>query len=242
MPLSSDESDDRALDLVLEVEEQLESNPLAALDIAEHAPPESAIHPEVRLARARALLAAKGAAIARPFLEQLVEEEPDFAEARHVLALVLEEVGAHAAAMNQLLVVRSLDEASDRAEGFVLAAAEGPIAATAEAVLRGLPERFKKLLASVPILVEERPSEALVREGFDPRILGMFAGPTHSERTAQAVVPAPTHIVLYAANLAAFADPQDAEDLRHEVEVTLLHEIGHYFDLDEADLAALGLG
>src|SRR6185295_2337180 len=115
MPMSSDELDERALDVALEVEEQLESNPLAALDIAEHAPPESAIHPEVRLARARALLAAKGAAIARPFLEQLVEEEPDFAEARHVLALVLEEVGAHAAAMNQLLVVRSLDEASDRA-------------------------------------------------------------------------------------------------------------------------------
>ncbi len=72
----SDELDDRALELALEVEEQLESNPLAALDIAEHAPPDSAAHPEVRLARARALLAAKGPTLARPILESLAETEP----------------------------------------------------------------------------------------------------------------------------------------------------------------------
>jgi predicted Zn-dependent protease with MMP-like domain len=242
MPVSSEELDDRALDLVLEVEEQLESNPLAALDIAEHAPPESAIHPEVRLARARALLAAKGAASSRTLLERLVAEEPDFAEARHVLAQVLEELGDREGAVRELLAVRKLDEDADRAEGFALSEAEGPITTTAELVLRGLPERFKKLLASVPVLVEERPSEELVREGFDPRSLGLFSGPTHADRGGPDVVPAPTRIVLYAANLAAFADPRDAEELRHEVEITLLHEIGHYFGLGEADLEALGLG
>lgn len=242
MPVSSDELDDRALDLVLEVEEQLESNPLAALDIAEHAPPESAIHPEVRLARARALEAAKGPASSRTLLERLVAEEPEFAEARHVLALVLEQLGEHQSAVRELLAVRRLDEDADRAEGFDLAAAAGPITTTAEQVLHGLPERFKALLASVPVLVEERPSEDLVREGFDPRSLGLFSGPTHADRGALDVVPAPTRIVLYAANLAAFADPQNAEELRHEVEITLLHEIGHYFGLDEADLEALGLG
>lgn len=239
---SSDELDERALDLVLEVEEQLESNPLGALDIAEHAPPESAVHPEVRLAKARALAAAKGPESAREWLERLVQEEPDFAEARHALALVLEQLGDHEAARRELLAVRRLDEDADRADGFTLKDVEGPILATAEAVLAGLPERFKKLIASVPILVEERPSAALVSEGFDPRSLGLFSGPTHADRSGPDVVPAPTHIVLYAANLAAFADPHDAEELQREVEVTLLHEIGHYFGLDEDDLEALGLG
>ena len=242
MPVSSDEFDERALDLVLEVEEQLDSNPLAALNIAEHAPPESATHPEVRLARARALAAAKGASSARALLTELVAEEPDFAEARHALALVLEELGDQKAAVRELLAVRKLDEASDHAEGFDLSAVEGRIVATAEQVLAGLPERFKKLVAEVPILVEERPSEDLVSEGFDPRSLGLFSGPTQVERSGPDVVPAPTRIVLYAANLAAFADTSDAEELRHEVEVTLLHEIGHYFGLDENDLEALGLG
>ncbi|HEV8548387.1 MAG TPA: metallopeptidase family protein [Polyangiaceae bacterium] len=238
--MPSDELDDRALDLVLEVEEQLESNPLGALQIAEHAPPESAMHPEVRLARARALLAARGAKEARPWLSDLVAAEPEFAEARHVLAAVLEELGDHAGSVREFLVVRRLDQASDEADGFELAAAEKLIVETAERVVRDLPERFQKLIGVVPILVEDRPSEALVREGFDPRSLGLFDGPDHAER-AGGSVPAPTRIVLYAANLCAYADPSDAEELAREVEVTVLHEIGHYFGLDEGELDALGL-
>jgi len=239
--MSSDELDERALDVVLEVEEKLESNPLAALDIAEHAPPESAGHPEVQLARARALVAARGAASARPFLEALAMREPDFAEARHILAQVLEEVGEHQASVREMLVVRRLDAASDEGEGFELATVEAPIVATAEKILSELPARFKQLIAGVPILVEERPSEELVRDGVDPRSLGLFSGPNQEQRRLPGPVPAPTSIVLYAANLAAFADPSDQEELEHEVEVTLLHELGHYFGLDEAELAALGL-
>jgi predicted Zn-dependent protease with MMP-like domain len=139
-----------------------------------------------------------------------------------------------------MLAVRGLDAASDAAEGFNLAAVEKPVVATAERVLGELPPRFKQLLAGVPILVEERPSEELVRDGVDPRSLGLFSGPNQEERGL--TVPAPTSIILYAANLAAFADPSDAEELGHEVEITLLHEIGHYFGLDEEELDALGLG
>ncbi|HTQ03478.1 MAG TPA: metallopeptidase family protein [Polyangiaceae bacterium] len=240
--MTPDELDDRALDVVLEVEERLESNPLAALDIAEHAPPESASHPEVQLARARALVAAKGAASAKPVLEALAHREPDFAEARHLYAQVLEELGEHPASVREMLVVRRLDAASDERDGFDLAAVEAPIVSTAEKVLGELPQRFKTLLAGVPVLVEDRPSEELVRDGFDPRSLGLFSGPDQAERAGPGVAPAPTHIVLYAANLAAFADPNDPEELEHEVEITLLHEIGHYFGLDEDGLEALGLG
>lgn len=239
---SSDELDERALDVVLEVEERLESNPLAALDIAEHAPPESAAHPEVQLARARALVAAKGPAAARPVLDALAQREPDFAEARHLYAEVLEDMGEHQASVREMLVVRRLDEAADASEGFELEAVEGTIVATAEKVLSELPGRFKDLLAGVPILVEERPSEELVRDGFDPRALGLFSGPNQEERTLPGPVPAPTQIVLYAANLAAFADPTDAEEFEREVEVTILHELGHYFGLDENGVEALGLG
>ena len=53
---------------------------------------------------------------------------------------------------------------------------------------------------------------------------------------------APTRIVLYAANLAAYVDPDDEQELAREVEITLLHEIGHYFGLGEAEVEALGLG
>jgi predicted Zn-dependent protease with MMP-like domain len=50
---------------------------------------------------------------------------------------------------------------------------------------------------------------------------------------------APTRIVLYACNL--LAEFPEAEDLREQVEVTVLHEVGHFFGLDEDDLERLGL-
>jgi predicted Zn-dependent protease with MMP-like domain len=232
----------QVLDLVLHVEEKLESNPLQALDIAEQAAPESAAHPEVRLVRARAVAAAKGTDAARMVLEQLVREEPEFAEARHALALAYEELGQFEPCTRELLEVRRLDAASDAAEGFDLTRVEARIRATAEKVLEELPAKFRRRLIGVPVLVEERPSEALVRERFDPRSLGLFEGPTDAERQLGDVAPTPTRIVLYAANLAAFADPSDAAELAREVEVTLLHEIGHYFGLNEEELEALGLG
>ena len=91
-------------------------------------------------------------------------------------------------------------------------------------------------------MVEERPSEELVREGFDPRTLDLFENPDHGARNGGGTYVTPTRIVLYAANLAAFVDPNDEEELAAEIEVTLLHEIGHYFGLDEEELEKIGLG
>jgi predicted Zn-dependent protease with MMP-like domain len=238
----SDEIGQSVLDLVLHVEEKLESNPLAALEIAERAAPESAAHPEVRLARARAIAAAKGASAARPLLEDLVREEPQFGEARHALALVYEELEELSACTRELLEVRRLDALSDKSEGFELEKVAERVRQTAERVMDELPAKFRRRLVGVPILIEERPSEELVRERFDPRSLGLFEGPVDAERQMGEVAPTPTRIVLYAANLAAFVDLDDEDELAGEVEVTLLHEIGHYFGLDEDELEALGLG
>jgi predicted Zn-dependent protease with MMP-like domain len=239
---TSDERERQVLDLVLNVEEKLESNPLAALEIAEQVAPESASHPEVRLARARAIAAAKGAGAAQSVLEELVRQEPDFAEAHHALALVHEELEELDACIASLLEVRRLDAASDAREGFDLERVAERVRATAERVLDELPAKFRRRLIGVPILIEDRPSEELVRERFDPRSLGLFEGPVDAERQMGDAAPTPTRIVLYAANLAAFVDLDDEEDLAGEVEVTLLHEIGHYFGLDEDELDALGLG
>lgn len=242
--MSNDTAEDverKVLDLVLNVEEKLESNPFAALEIAEQAAPESAAHPEVRLARARAIQAAKGAATAREVLEGLVKAEPQFAEARHALALVYEELGELEACTRELLEVRRLDAASDAVEGFLLDEVAERVKTIAERVLDDLPVKFRRRLIGVPILIEERPSEDLVSERFDPRSLGLFEGPVDAERQLGDVAPTPTRIVLYAANLAAFVDLGDEEELASEVEITLLHEIGHYFGLDEDELEALGL-
>ncbi|HVR19310.1 MAG TPA: metallopeptidase family protein [Polyangiaceae bacterium] len=237
-----DDLEDRAIDVALHVEEKIESSPYSALLIAETAPPETARHPEVRLAKARALAAARGAEAARGDLESLVRDEPDFAEARHELGLVYEELGEEAAQSTQMLEVRELDAKADEESGFDFNRSAERMIAVARRVMAELPIRWRSLLTDVPIMVEERPSEELVRERFDPRALGLFEGPDHGARNSGGTYVTPTRIVLYAANLAAFVDPSDEEELAAEIEITLLHEIGHYFGLDEDELEKIGLG
>ncbi|MCA9663920.1 MAG: metallopeptidase family protein, partial [Myxococcales bacterium] len=84
-----------------------------------------------------------------------------------------------------------------------------------------------------------RPHWDVVADGFDPRALGMFEGPDDFGQRILELAPMTSRIVLFTANLvASFADP---EDLEEEVRVTVLHEVGHYFGLDEDGVAALGL-
>jgi len=118
-------------------------------------------------------------------------------------------------------------------EDLIVEAAEGAVAS--------LPDAFRERLSEVPILVEPRPSEDLVREGFDPRALGLFEGPTHAEREQGEAAEAgePTRIVLFSANLAS--ESLDEDQLRTEVATTVLHEVGHYFGLDEDELGRMGL-
>jgi len=240
--MQKDDLEDRAIDVALHVEEKIESSPYSALVLAESAPPEMASHPEVRLAKARALAAARGARAARGDLERLVKDEPDFAEARHELGLVYEELGEEAAQSTQMLEVRELDAKADHDAGFDFKHSSDRMIAVARRVLSELPTKWRARLSEVPIIVEERPSETLVRQGFDPRALGLFEGPDHAARGSGETYVTPTRIVLYAANLAAFVDPDDDEELAAEIEITLLHEVGHYFGLDEAELEKLGLG
>jgi predicted Zn-dependent protease with MMP-like domain len=94
---------------------------------------------------------------------------------------------------------------------------------------------FARRLEHVPVILEDRPSGSLVAEGFDPRAFGLFEGPTDGVRDE----PAPTRIVLYAANL--LAEFPDEPELSEQIEVTVLHEVGHFFGLEEEELERLGL-
>jgi predicted Zn-dependent protease with MMP-like domain len=108
--------------------------------------------------------------------------------------------------------------------------------ALVEEVLGELPERARELLANVPIVVEPRPTRALVQEGMDPRLLGLFSGPDVNEgRDA----PTLQQITLYARNLERAS--ASLEDLEEEIRLTLLHETGHFFGLDEEALRDLDL-
>ncbi|MCA9651243.1 MAG: metallopeptidase family protein, partial [Myxococcales bacterium] len=167
--------------------------------------------------------------------------DPGLADARYALARLLDEAGEHAARTEHDLAVLRLDAAAHRRAGLGGRRDLALIEEVAAEVLDRLPEPFASRLHDVPIVLEPRPGEAIVAEGFDPRAFGLFEGPDdHGRRRIDGIDPRPTRIVVFFANLLdAFG--RDDEDLREQIEITLLHEIGHYFGLDEDQVDALGL-
>ncbi|MEO8901126.1 MAG: metallopeptidase family protein [Polyangiaceae bacterium] len=219
-----------------EFQELLGTDPEAAMELVEGVDEAFAAHPLIRIAHAHAVWVTKGAAAARAELEVLVAAEPDFSDAHYALADVYGELKEDALRVTHFMRVLELDEKDDAEAGFDASGFQELIVKSAEAALAGLPSPYLERLKDVPVLLEQRPSKTLVKDGFDPRALALFEGPDSS---TEGEAPTPTRIVLYTANLPA--EFEDEEELASEVEITLLHEIGDYYSLSDEELDRLGL-
>jgi len=125
-----------------------------------------------------------------------------------------------------------------------------------EQVLAELPARLHELLEEAPLIVEDRPSEQLMAElGIedDQDILcGLHSGTPLTERSVSDESDLPEMIHLFrdgvlehAGGWERFQDDDGTwlggeEALLREIRITVLHEIGHHFGLEEDDLAELG--
>ena len=221
-----------------EFQELLGTDPEAAMELVESVDESFAAHPLIRIAHAHAIWVTKGAASARAELETLVAAEPDFSDAHYALADVYGELKEEALRVSHFMRVLELDEKDDIDSGFDASEFQDLIVKSAEAALAGLPSPYLERLKDVPVLLEARPSKVLVKDGFDPRALTLFEGPT-LDAPAGEVVSAPTRIVLFTANLPA--EFEDEEELASEIEITLLQEIGNYYSLSDEELDRLGL-
>jgi len=105
--------------------------------------------------------------------------------------------------------------------------------------IRSLPADLQAHADHVPVIFERWPDDALVADGFDPDLLGLFAGDALDVGDTEAG-PLPHQILLFLENLWDFAE-QDEEIYREEVRVTYIHEFGHYLGLEEHELEARGL-
>ncbi len=176
---------------------------------------------------------------ARAQLQAAVHRDPTLADAHYALARLHQEAGQHAAQVRHDLEVLRLDTATHRRIGLGGREQRALVEQVAIATLDRLAAPFDQRLADVPVVLDPRPTRQLVAEGFDPRAFGLFEGPDDFGRRSQMLSDRPTRIVVFYANLLdAFAQP---DELRTQVEITLLHEIGHFFGLDEDGVDALGL-
>ena len=109
-------------------------------------------------------------------------------------------------------------------------------------VLDRLPKRFRDGLHNLEIVVEKRPSAGLLRaEGLDPRqdtLYGLYQGVPLPDRSAFDPPILPDKITIFSEPL--LEDFPDPEELREQIRLTVLHEIAHYFGMDEEEIEDLG--
>jgi predicted Zn-dependent protease with MMP-like domain len=109
-----------------------------------------------------------------------------------------------------------------------------------EALLE-LPPMFRDALANVAVVVEEWPPEDLLDElGVPPgdTLYGFYHGVPLPERSVLDSGLLPDKISVYRGPL--MEDFPDRNELCRQIRITLLHEIGHYFGMDEEKLSRLG--
>lgn len=111
--------------------------------------------------------------------------------------------------------------------------------AEVQATIRRLPARLRRHAETLPVTFEPRPNEAILADGFEPDLLGLFVGKAFGEEESGAI-DLPAQILLFLENLWEFAEEDEAFYVE-EVQTTYLHELGHYLGLDELDLEERGL-
>ena len=106
-----------------------------------------------------------------------------------------------------------------------------------EDTLAELPKPLREQAQKLPVTFERVPNVGLQADGIAPDTLGLFTGAEFADEGASVLPP---QIILFLENLWDFAE-SDEEVFCEEVHTTFLHEMGHFFGLDEDDLAARGL-
>jgi predicted Zn-dependent protease with MMP-like domain len=114
-----------------------------------------------------------------------------------------------------------------------------------EEALAALPTRFRKRIHNVAVLVENVPPAPLPRRGSrnagiidsddaESLVLGVFQGVPTTKKSVFDLPTGPDRIVLYQKNIEAVCSNED--EIRNEIRLTVLHELGHYFGMTEAQL------
>ena len=105
-----------------------------------------------------------------------------------------------------------------------------------EEALESLPPQFADLLQNVVVVVEQEPSAddlQLVEEGGE--LLGLYRGVALTRRTHDMLPTLPDQIAIFRGPIMRIA--RTRQHAVHEIRDTVIHELGHYFGLDDHDMA-----
>lgn len=106
--------------------------------------------------------------------------------------------------------------------------------------LAAIPQDFRERFNNLEIVVEDHPAPDLIAEmGLEPgeTLFGLYHGTPLTERSWSHGNELPDRIVIYQRALEGAFD--DEGELFEEVCLTIIHEAGHYFGLEEDEIEAI---
>ncbi len=103
--------------------------------------------------------------------------------------------------------------------------------------LESLPDWVIDRISNLRVVVDEWPTEEQDPEGT---LLGLYDGIPLHERGSDYVAELPDTVHIFRQPHLAMGLPED--ELRAEIEKTVLHELAHYFGLDDDHLDDIGWG
>lgn len=112
-----------------------------------------------------------------------------------------------------------------------------------EQALSGLPPEFAAALDEVPVEVLDKPTPDMRRKLMlrqNDSLLGLYTGRALTERSVEDSGRLPDVIYIFQQPIESASNSE--RDLVEQVRVTVLHELGHHFGLDEDELDRLGYG
>jgi len=103
-----------------------------------------------------------------------------------------------------------------------------------ERALRGLPRAFKERLANIAVVVEDwADDETLEEMGIEPpdTLYGLYRGVDLTQRDSSYGNVLPDTVTIYQGPIEE--DCEDEAEMQEVIRDTVVHEIGHYFGLDD---------
>lgn len=100
--------------------------------------------------------------------------------------------------------------------------------------LDALPDDMVDGLDNVVFVTEDRPEDGSLE------LLGLYEGVALTDRDRYGFGELPDRIILFREPLLAIAE--NLEDLANQIHITLVHEIAHYYGIDDEQLHELGWG
>jgi predicted Zn-dependent protease with MMP-like domain len=103
-----------------------------------------------------------------------------------------------------------------------------------------LPEEFREKLRNVAVIVEDNPTEEMLEEfdiPDDETLFGLYEGTPLTERGFDAPLH-PDRIWIFQEPIEEECETE--EDIKEEIKLTIIHEVAHFFGLDDDYLEDLG--